>query len=142
MSRLDIGVNLEYQVMEPSEFVFKIHAATTPRQHVSRVHLALEPAVRYVVEPCRSFGNQHLRLHAEPGPLKITYSARVDVRPFMVAPAELVENPVTRLPVDVLQYLYPTRYCPSDRFFQIALQAFGHLPQGYARVQAICDWVR
>ena len=142
MSRLDIGIDLEYQVLEPSEFVFKIHAATTPRQQVSRARLTVEPAVHHVVEPCKSFGNQHLRLHADPGPLKISYAARVDINPFLIAPAELEENPVTRLPVDVLQYLYPSRYCPSDRFFQIALQAFGHLRPGYGRVMAICEWVR
>ena len=142
MSRLDIGVDLEYEVLEPSEFVFKIHAAATARQQVSRLQLTVTPAVRFVVEPCRSFGNQHLRLQAHPGPLKISYAARVDITPFLIAPAHLEELPVARLPVDVLQYLYPSRYCPSDRFFQIALQAFGHLPHGYARVMAICDWVR
>ena len=142
MSRLDIGIDLEYQVLEPSEFSFKIHAATTPRQQVSRVQLAIEPPTRFVVEPCCSFSNQHLRLHAEPGPLKISYAARVDTKPFLIAPSELEENAVTHLPVDVLQYLYPTRYCPSDRFFQIALQAFGHLRPGYERVVAICEWVR
>ena len=49
MSRLDIGIDLEYQVLEPSEFSFKIHAATTPRQQVSRVQLAIEPSTRFTV---------------------------------------------------------------------------------------------
>jgi transglutaminase-like putative cysteine protease len=142
MTRLDIGTDLEYQVLEPSEFIFKIHAASTPRQQVSRVELAVEPSTRYVVEGCHSFGNQHLRFHAEPGPLKVSYTARVEIKPFLIAPSKLEENPVTRLPVDVLQYLSPSRYCPSDRFFQIALQAFGHLAPGYGRVMAICEWVR
>lgn len=142
MSRLDIGIELEYQVLEPSDFIFKIHAANTPRQQVSRVQFAVSPEVRYVVEACRSFGNQHLRLQAEPGPLNISYSARVDINPFVTEPQLIEETPVPRLPVDVLHYLYPSRYCPSDRFFQIALQAFGDLPKGYSRVQAICEWVR
>jgi transglutaminase-like putative cysteine protease len=38
--------------------------------------------------------------------------------------------------------LYPSRYCPSDRFYQIALQEFGSMLPGYRRVQAIRDWVR
>jgi transglutaminase-like putative cysteine protease len=109
---------------------------------VSHIKVAVEPSTHFVVEPCRSFGNQHLRLHAEPGPLKISYGARVDTKPFLIDPSKLEENPVPHLPVDVLQYLYPTRYCPSDRFFQIALQAFGHLRPGYERVVAICEWVR
>ena len=136
MSRLDIGFDLKYQVLEPSEFIFKLHAATTARQSVSRMRLEKDPFVRYVVERCRSFGNQHLRLHAEPAQFKLSYSARVDINPFLVAPDELKETPVQELPVDVLHFLFPRRYCPSDRFFQIALQAFVDMPKGYARVAA------
>jgi transglutaminase-like putative cysteine protease len=106
------------------------------------MRLEIEPTVRYVLEPCRSFGNPHLRLHAEPGQFKLNYAARVDIHPFLVAPEELEEMPVNDLPVDVLHYLYPSRYCPSDRFFQIALQNFGDMPKGYGRVMAICEWVR
>ncbi len=142
MSRLDIGIELEYQVLEPSEFIFKIHPASNARQRVMRSRIEIDPAVRYVVEPCRNFGNQHLRLHAEPGQLNVRYSALVDLNPVLTSSAELQEQPIQELPVDVIPFLYPSRYCPSDRFFQIALQAFGELPKGYGRVQAICDWVR
>lgn len=142
MTRLDIGIELEYQVLEPSEFLFKIQPASNARQRVIRPRVEVDPAVRFVVEPCRNFGNQHLRLHAEPGHLNVRYSALVDIKPVLTAPAELQEQPIQDLPVDVLQFLYPSRYCPSDRFFQVALQAFGNLPKGHSRVQAICEWVR
>src|SRR5262249_22228538 len=36
----------------------------------------------------------------------------------------------------------PSRYCPSDRFFEIATQEFGGMQTGYTRVTAIAEWVR
>ena len=39
-------------------------------------------------------------------------------------------------------YIYPSRYCQSDRLVKLAINEFGTLWQGHARVQAIRDWVR
>ena len=128
--------------MQPSEFVFKFHASETRRQKVTAKPLIIFPDVPFTVEACRTFGNQHLRLHAEPGPLKVQYSALVDINHILVPPDQLAEVPISKLPVNVMHYLHPSRYCPSDRFYQIALQEFGHLSPGYGRVQAICEWVR
>lgn len=50
--------------------------------------------------------------------------------------------PVEELPVGVLQYLLGSRYCEVDLFTQIAAELFGHVPPGWAKVQAICDWVQ
>ena len=142
MVRLDLTVNLEYQVLQPTEFVFKVHAVETPRQKVGLKHLIIPPNTPFTIEPCRNFGNLHLRLHAEPGPLKVQYSTLVDISHYLTSPETLREVPVAKLPINVLQYLYPSRYCPSDRFYQIALQEFGSMLPGYGRVQAIRDWVR
>jgi len=40
-----------------------------------------------------------------------------------------------------LTYVYPSRYCESDRLRQTARSEFGHLTSGYWRVRAIQDWV-
>jgi len=39
-------------------------------------------------------------------------------------------------------YIYPSRYCQSDRLVKLAINEFGTLWQGHARVQAIRDGVR
>lgn len=57
-------------------------------------------------------------------------------------PNDIPEVWVPQLPAEVLPYLYPSRYCESDRLNTYAMAQFGHLWQGYGRVQAICDWVR
>ena len=45
------------------------------------------------------------------------------------------------LPDDTLVYLLGSRYCETDRLSELAWALFGHTPLGWARVQAICDYV-
>ncbi len=49
--------------------------------------------------------------------------------------------PVQDLPPDVLVYLLSSRYCEVERLLDVAWGLFGGTPEGWGRVQAICDWV-
>ena len=142
MVKLDFSVELDYEVIQPTEFEFILHASRTSQQTVLRDHFAVWPDIPTNLETCSFLGNQHVRLHAEPGPLKIQYSALVEIRHYLSHPSQMEEVSLARLPLDILHYLHPSRYCPSDRLYSLAAQQFGNLPKGYARVQAICDWVR
>jgi len=42
----------------------------------------------------------------------------------------------------VLQYIYPSRYCQSDRLLDAARQEFGDMAPGYERIEAIRRWVQ
>ncbi len=48
---------------------------------------------------------------------------------------------VEDLPDEALQFLLASRYCEVDRMSDIAWNLFEHTPPGWARVQAINDWV-
>ena len=45
------------------------------------------------------------------------------------------------MPLELLRYTLPSRYCDSDRLMDFAFEHFGQIPHGLRRVQAICDWV-
>ena len=45
------------------------------------------------------------------------------------------------LPEETLVFLLGSRYCETDRLSEIAWSLFGSTPPGWARVQAICDFV-
>jgi transglutaminase-like putative cysteine protease len=83
-----------------------------------------------------------MRLHAEPGPLRLGYAATVDIAHHLAEPDTLAEAPVRRLPLDVMPYIYPSRYCQSDRLLKLAFNEFGSLWQGYSRVLAIQHWIQ
>jgi transglutaminase-like putative cysteine protease len=57
-----------------------------------------------------------------------------------IAP-DAVQMPVEDLPDNMLHYTLPSRYCLSDILSDMAWQLFGNTEPGWARVQAICDWV-
>ncbi len=54
-------------------------------------------------------------------------------------PAEPV--PIERMPIGVLRYTLPSRYCDSDKLMDFAWSKFGHVPHGAERARAVCDWV-
>jgi transglutaminase-like putative cysteine protease len=140
--RIDLQVDLNYEVAAPgADFVFNVHAAHTPSQSLSAERLVLTPAVASQTHTDPATGNRYLRVHAAPGPLALSYAVTVDLMHRRSDPAQLEEVPIDRLPPEVLGYLYPSRYCQSDRLLTLAASAFGTLKPGYGRVQAIRDWV-
>ena len=87
-------------------------------------------------------GNKFRRLSGGPGILGlqlngvVVNSGALDDRDL---DAELV--PVQNLPSDTLPYLRNSRYCETDLLSNFAWSAFGSIAGGYARVQAVCDYV-
>lgn len=51
------------------------------------------------------------------------------------------EVPIMDLPTDAMPFLLGSRYCETDLLGQFAWQTFGNVAPGWARVQAICDFV-
>jgi len=142
MIRLRLSLELDYQVAEPGcNFVFNIHAAHTERQQVVDESLALSQDVPSRVETDTVTRNRYLRVQAGPGPLHLAYQATINLSHHLAEPDAVGEVPVARLPAAVLPYLYPSRYCQSDRLHKLAMREFGQQWQGYSRVQGIRDWV-
>ncbi|MER9132434.1 transglutaminase family protein [Mesorhizobium sp. M0768] len=88
------------------------------------------------------FGNSCRRFTAPAGSFRILYDAVVEDSGEMDEVSTLAgEVPVAELPDEVLGYLLGSRYCETDHLGGLAWQLFGQLPPGWARVQAIVDYV-
>jgi len=142
MIRFDLKIELDYAVHSPSDFVFIIQPTHTPYQRVTWETLATEPAVDVQEELHGAPGNRHLRAHAEPGRFRVRYDAIVDLVHHFALPSDLREVPIAELPASVLTYIYPSRYCQSDRMLELARAEFGTMTPGYERVEAIRNWVK
>ncbi len=133
------------------EMTFEL-AAATPMSLLLRIHPSREQDIRYqdvVVEPAvpietylDGFGNRTERLVAPPGRFRLWADAVVedDGMPDPALP-QATQAPLEALPAAALPFLMSSRYCEVDRLNDVAWQLFGHTPPGWARVQAICDWV-
>jgi transglutaminase-like putative cysteine protease len=139
--RIHVGCGVIYEVQQPTPIVFVVQVQDGPEQRVLREIRTVEPDVP--VEQIRDgYGNIVWRLVAPAGTLRLRYDALVEVPapPDPVLP-ELQKTPIEQLPGDVLSYIWPTRYCPSDLLIGDAWRLFGHVQGGWAQVQAICDWM-
>ena len=142
MIRLKLALELNYEVLDGAcDFIFNIHAAHTARQVVLSETLKLSQDVPVLVETDPVTHNRYLRVRAHAGPLTVSYDTTVDLDHYFDAPGNITESPIAELPSSVLSYIYPSRYCQSDRLNRLARREFGQQWQGYGRVQGIRDWV-
>jgi transglutaminase-like putative cysteine protease len=74
------------------------------------------------------------------GHCRISYRARIDVDRPAVAIDALPIVPPRELPAEVVPYLWPSRYCESDRFEAFVERTFGALAGG-AKALAMAEWI-
>jgi transglutaminase-like putative cysteine protease len=142
MVRMQFSIELGYDIDAPGcDMILSIQAARTRQQTVVSESLTLSQPLLQKNFTVASTHTRHLRLQAGPGPLTVRYHATVDLDHYQADPNQIPEIHITDLPGEVLQYVYPSRYCPSDRLLRLANKEFGLLQPGYTRVQAICNWV-
>lgn len=104
-------------------------------------HMRTDP--RLPLEQYRDgFGNWCTRLYAPAGRLRISTDALVNDRgePDGFAPWAQQVSPQD-LPQETLVFLLGSRYCETDQLSDTAWRLFEHVPTGWGRVQAICDFV-
>jgi transglutaminase-like putative cysteine protease len=89
-----------------------------------------------------SFDNHCTRIVAPAGELRVFTDALVNDTglPDVVAPGA-PQTPIEALPEETLRFLLGSRYCETDLLSPITWQLFGNATPGWARVQAICDFV-
>jgi transglutaminase-like putative cysteine protease len=87
-------------------------------------------------------GNIAYRVLLEAGLNEIRHDALVDV-PMTPDKSDDLGHilPVSALEPALLRYLLPSRYCDSDRLFELASEKFGGIYDPAERVQAISDWI-
>jgi transglutaminase-like putative cysteine protease len=142
MTRLEYAIELRYEIADnPADFIFNIHAAQNPWQTVVSESATSSAAATPAIHVDPALGSRFMRISAPPGPFRVRYEATVDIAHHFESPARIEETPIARLPPEALPFIYPSRYCQSDRLRRFATREFGHLRPGYWRVQAIRDWV-
>ena len=140
--RISVGCELIYQCPQPTPMILMLNI------HFSRASDLVVPD-RVVTVPSLpisgyrdAFGNWCTRVVLRAGETRITTDALVNDAglPDVVAP-DARQTAVESLPEETLVFLLGSRYCDTDRLTNIAWQLFGNAKTGWARVQAICDYV-
>ncbi len=137
-----LGFEITHRLPEPTPMLLNLNVHDSRRVDIAIAQeLRCTPAL-----PMRQyhdgFGNLCTRLVSPAGSFTVFSDAVVRDSGWTdtVAP-DAQQVPVYQLPDDTLVYLLGSRYCETDQLVEQAWQSFGQTPTGWARVQAICDYV-
>ncbi len=142
---INIGYDIELGISTPMALIYLL------RVHPSREHnllapenLAMSPSLP-IDDYIDGFGNRCGRVNVPAGVPSVRFTNNAQVYDSGL-PDEVnygaIQHDPRDLPVSTLQFLLPSRYCEVDsELLNFAWSQFGSTPLGWARVQAICDFV-
>lgn len=140
--RLHTGFDIIFDCAAPVSMLLMLSVHPSRRDDLETSDRLLTTPPLEVRQYVDAYGNICSRVAAPAG--RVTLSSDFVIRDSGLiddyAP-EAVEHPVEDLPDEVLLYLLGSRYCETDRLSETAWSLFGGLAPGWARVQAITDYV-
>jgi transglutaminase-like putative cysteine protease len=140
--KLNIGYALSYQASQPTPMILNLNVHHSRAGDLIRADsLTTDPWVPSATYR-DGFGNLCTRLVAPLGLIQISADALINDTGLADPIARNAQQiAVDQLPVDTLVYLLQSRYCDTENLSNIAWSLFNGTPMGWARVQAVCDFV-
>lgn len=139
--RLTAGCSITFMAPDTVPVIFMLRPRSGVGQWISKEEYLLDPLV-LVNEYTDSYGNLCQRLVVPKGKFHLQSSVWVESSSFIDVAPEMPFTLVQDLPHSVLQFLLPSRYCPSDRMGQLAAEIVANVAPGYAQVEAIRTWIQ
>lgn len=139
---IKIGYDIAYEVSAPTPMLLILYVHPERMRDLrTPERLLTEPEVE-VENFTDSFGNRCAKIIAPPGVIRLHSDCIIEDNGlpepvFANAEQHLVQD----LPLDVLPFLLGSRYCEVEKLSDTAWNLFGNTQPGWARVQAVCDWV-
>jgi len=136
-----IGYDIQLDFPKPTAMLGLLHTYPNRYNMVQPEKFNIDPPIQYELFSDK-FGNCCTKLMAPTGKLSLKNEAIIEVNGDLDRiDLDAEELPPYELPYDILEFLYPSRYCEADRLQDFSWKQFGHIPSGYKRALAICNWV-
>jgi transglutaminase-like putative cysteine protease len=140
--QIQVGYELIYDFPQPTPMILALNI------HYSRAsdivvpdHMHSQPSVP-IASYRDSFGNWCNRMVAPQGQVRIWANGVLNDSGLTDAICRgAQQHLVQSLPEEALLFLLGSRYCETDKLTETAWKLFAQTPLGWARVQAICDFV-
>jgi transglutaminase-like putative cysteine protease len=134
---------LQYEVYSPTTFIFSIQASRSQSQLIIEESLLTNPELSTEEIAGIDGASRFIRLKADGNSkFTISYQAKVDIDYNTIHQRRLSQAvPVSKLDDDVMPYLFPSRYCQSDKLQKLAIKEFGNIATAYGKVAAITEWI-
>ena len=139
--KLRVGCEITVRTPAPCPIVAMLRPRSGLAQWLSSETYIFDPWMP-TTEYVDGYGNLCQRMVVPAGDTRIRVEAVVETEGVLAAAPGAAWSPVETLPDDVLLYLLPSRYCPSDTLEATAWEIVGQAAPGYAQAEAIRAWVQ
>jgi len=138
--RLDASCEINFQTDQFVPAILMLRPRSGWGQWIAREEYAILPRVS-VIEFTDIFGNLCQRIVIPPGETQLRASCTADTPDEVDRDVNAPYITPDYLPENVLHFLYPSRYCPSDQLSALAGEIVQGLPLGYLQAEAIRAWL-
>jgi transglutaminase-like putative cysteine protease len=139
LMKLSIKAELVYNFADATQIIANLEASQTSDQIILSETLEVQPPAN-LLSDTTPYGDRRIRASLS-GDVIIRYLALVENNLRQLLPQAGRQHLWSDLPSDVLPFLLPSRFCPSDKFMRFAQREFGSAGDGVARVMAILEWI-
>jgi transglutaminase-like putative cysteine protease len=140
--QIRVGYELVYTFPQPTPIILVLNIHYSRASDIVRPDRMISSPSIPVVSYRDIFGNWCNRVVAPQGRLRLSADGVVNDTgaPDVLSPlAE--QHAIEALPEEALLFLLGSRYCETDLLSETAWKLFAGAPNGWGRVQAICDFV-
>jgi len=140
--KFNVLTEMEYTARSPGTVILNIHALRTPHQTVINETLTIEPYIKVEELVAAQSENRLIRFEIpEANSIKVIYKATIDNYCEIMDYSQVDEIQVAKMDTTVLPYLYPSRYCQSDKLYRLANNLFGHIQNPFEKVITLTNWI-
>jgi len=139
--RLKAGCELTLLCSEPTPLIAMLRPRSGDAQWIVSESYELEPQTR-AVEYLDCFSNLCQRMVAPANGFHVRTEVVIDVADSIAVHPGGAPTLPADLPADALQFLLPSRYCPSDMLEKLAKEVVAGVKPGYDQADAIRAWIR
>ena len=134
-----IGCRVDYSVAESAPSLWQVRPRPDGDHRIVTERWEPPAPARIYLD---AYGNVCDRMTLPRGVSTLHYDATVEVPPrYDEADKGATQEPIHELPDEAFVYLLPSRFCWPDVLHDQAWELFGGIDPGWARVQAVSDWV-
>lgn len=137
--KLSIKAELVYLFADDTQIIANLEASRTRDQSILSEALEIFPP-NTIRSDTTLQGDRSIRASLS-GDVTIRYTAVVENNLRQLLPQSGRQHAWCDLPSEVLPFLLPSRFCPSDKFLRFAQREFGGSGDGVDRIMAILDWI-
>jgi transglutaminase-like putative cysteine protease len=142
MPRFEVSCQIVYEIAFPSTLILNIHPQRNESQTIVSEELLIEPEVKVEEFTVPETESRCVRLvTGKVKHLSISYHGTVDCEYQLHKAAGIDETPISKMDHAAIPYLFPSRYCQSDRLSRLAWDYFGSIANTYEKVMTITDWI-